>query len=44
MAHPVRVDCVDEMCGPPSMMSDWFDMLASLGVEPEAIKFDDFGS
>jgi len=26
------------------MMSACFDMLYSLGVEPEAIKFDDFGS
>jgi Na+-transporting NADH:ubiquinone oxidoreductase subunit NqrF len=26
------------------MMSACFDMLDSLGVEPEAIKFDDFGS
>ena len=32
------------MCGPPMMMDACFTMLDSLGVEPEAIKFDDFGS
>jgi Na+-transporting NADH:ubiquinone oxidoreductase subunit F len=42
--HPAPEDCEYYMCGPPPMMSACFDMLDSLGVEPEAIKFDDFGS
>ena len=29
------------MCGPPPMMNAVFGMLDDLGVEPEAIKFDD---
>ena len=32
------------MCGPPPMMDACFTMLDSLGVEPENIMFDDFGS
>jgi len=32
------------MCGPPPMMNAVFGMLDDLGVEPEQIKFDDFGS
>ena len=42
--HPAPEDCEYYMCGPPPMMAACFDMLDSLGVEPEAIKFDDFGS
>ena len=42
--HPAPEDCEYYMCGPPPMMSACFEMLDSLGVEPEAIKFDDFGS
>ena len=42
--HPSPEDCEYYMCGPPPMMAACFDMLDSLGVEPEAIKFDDFGS
>ena len=42
--HPAPEDCEYYMCGPPMMMDACFDMLDSLGVEPEAIKFDDFGS
>ena len=42
--HEAPEDCEYYMCGPPPMMSACFDMLDSLGVEPEAIKFDDFGS
>ena len=32
------------MCGPPAMMNAVFGMLDDLGVESEAIRFDDFGS
>jgi len=42
--HPSPEDCEYYLCGPPPMMSAVFGMLDSLGVEPEAIKFDDFGS
>ena len=42
--HPAPEDCEYYMCGPPMMMDSCFKMLDSLGVEPEAIKFDDFGS
>ena len=42
--HPAPEDCEYYMCGPPMMMDACFTMLDSLGVEPEAIKFDDFGS
>jgi len=42
--HPAPEDCEYYMCGPPMMMDACFKMLDDLGVEPEAIKFDDFGS
>tara|TARA_B110000014_G_C20125214_1_gene598755 strand:- start:342 stop:1580 length:1239 start_codon:yes stop_codon:yes gene_type:complete len=42
--HPSPEDCAYYMCGPPMMMDACFKMLDDLGVEPEAIKFDDFGS
>ena len=42
--HAAPEDCEYYMCGPPMMMDACFDMLDRLGVEPEAIKFDDFGS
>lgn len=32
------------LCGPPVMISSVLSMLDSLGVEPENIFFDDFGS
>lgn len=32
------------LCGPPMMMQAVFTMLDNLGVEPEMIAFDDFGS
>ena len=32
------------MCGPPPMINAVKQMLYDLGVEPEAIRFDDFGS
>ena len=42
--HESPEDCEYYMCGPPAMMNAVFGMLDDLGVEPEAIKFDDFGS
>ena len=42
--HEAPEDCEYYMCGPPMMMDACFKMLDDLGVEPEAIKFDDFGS
>ena len=42
--HDAPEDCEYYMCGPPMMMDACFKMLDDLGVEPEAIKFDDFGS
>lgn len=40
--HPAPEDCEYYMCGPPAMMDAVFGMLDNLGVEPEAIRFDDF--
>ena len=42
--HESPEDCEYYMCGPPTMMNAVFSMLDDLGVEPEAIRFDDFGS
>ena len=42
--HHAPEDCEYYMCGPPAMMNAVFGMLDDLGVEPEAIRFDDFGS
>ena len=42
--HPAPEDCEYYLCGPPMMMEACFKMLDSLGVEPENIMFDDFGS
>ena len=42
--HESPEDCEYYMCGPPAMMNAVFGMLDDLGVEPEAIRFDDFGS
>ena len=42
--HSSPEDCEYYLCGPPMMMSAAFKMLDSLGVEPENIMFDDFGS
>ena len=42
--HESPEDCEYYMCGPPAMMNAVFGMLDDLGVESEAIKFDDFGS
>ena len=43
-SHESPEDCEYYMCGPPAMMNAVFGMLDDLGVEPEAIRFDDFGS
>ena len=41
--HPSPEDVEYYLCGPPLMLKACFDMLDSLGVEPENILFDDFG-
>lgn len=41
--HPAPEDCEYYICGPPIMLKCVQDMLASLGVEPENIAYDDFG-
>ena len=41
--HPNPEDCEYYLCGPPLMAAGVLDMLDSLGVEPENIRFDDFG-
>ncbi|NLV25055.1 MAG: NADH:ubiquinone reductase (Na(+)-transporting) subunit F [Deltaproteobacteria bacterium] len=42
--HPAPEDCEYYLCGPPMMTSAVVKMLEDLGVEPENILFDDFGS
>jgi len=42
--HPAPEDIEYYICGPPMMMTACFKMLDNLGVEPENIAFDDFGS
>lgn len=41
--HPAPEDVEYYLCGPPMMNSAVFKMLDDLGVEPENIRFDDFG-
>lgn len=41
--HPAPEDIEYYLCGPPMMNSAVFKMLDELGVEPENIRFDDFG-
>lgn len=41
--HPAPEDVNYYLCGPPMMNQSVFEMLDSLGVEPENIHFDDFG-
>lgn len=43
-AHPAPEDCEYYLCGPPLMISAVLAMLEDLGVEPDAIFNDDFGS
>ncbi len=42
--HPAPEDIEYYLCGPPAMMSACFGVLDNLGVEPDNIFFDDFGS
>jgi Na+-transporting NADH:ubiquinone oxidoreductase subunit F len=41
--HPSPEDVEYYLCGPPLMLKACFQMLDSLGVEPENILYDDFG-
>ena len=42
--HEAPEDCIYLMCGPPMMISAVVKMLDSLGVPPENILYDNFGS
>ena len=42
--HPAPEDCEYYICGPPMMNVAVIDMLEDLGVEPENIMLDEFGS
>jgi len=42
--HPAPEDAEYYLCGPPMMLESVLNMLDSLGVEKENIRFDDFGS
>lgn len=42
--HPAPEDCEYYLCGPPLMIHAVLAMLDSLGVEEDAIFFDDFGT
>ena len=41
--HPAPEDCEYYLCGPPMMNDAVQKMLDDLGVEPEMVRFDDFG-
>jgi Na+-transporting NADH:ubiquinone oxidoreductase subunit F len=41
--HPAPEECEYYLCGPPMMAKAVLTMLEDLGVEPESIRFDDFG-
>lgn len=41
--HPTPEDIEYYLCGPPQMLAACTKMLDSLGVEPENIRYDDFG-
>ena len=43
-SHPAPEDVEYYVCGPPLMLTACLQMLDDLGVEPENILFDDFGS
>jgi len=43
-AHPVPEDVEYYLCGPPAMIAACRTMLDNLGVPPEGILYDDFGS
>lgn len=42
--HPAPEDCEYYLCGPPLMIRAVTNMLEDLGVEPDSVFFDDFGS
>jgi Na+-transporting NADH:ubiquinone oxidoreductase subunit F len=42
--HPNPEDCEYYLCGPPPMVAAVMQMLEDLGVEPDNILLDDFGS
>jgi Na+-transporting NADH:ubiquinone oxidoreductase subunit F len=42
--HPAPEECEYYLCGPPMMIKAVRHMLDSLGVEPESISYDDFGT
>jgi len=42
--HPYIADCEFYICGPPAMLMATLEMLTELGVEPDAIRYDDFGN
>ncbi len=43
-AHPSPEDVEYYLCGPPAMIAACRTMLDNLGVPPEGIRYDDFGS
>ena len=42
--HPAPEDCEYYICGPPPMLIACLNLLEEMGVEPENVLFDDFGS
>lgn len=42
--HPNIDDCEFYVCGPPAMLMAALEMLAELGIQPAAIRYDDFGN
>lgn len=42
--HPCPEECEYYLCGPPLMAQATIAMLSRLGVAPESVHFDDFGS
>ena len=42
--HPGIEDCEFYICGPPALLMAALEMLAELGVQPAAIRYDDFGN
>ncbi len=41
--HPDTGNCEFYICGPPAMLMATLEMLAERGVQPAAIRYDDFG-
>ena len=42
--HPNIHGCEFYICGPPALLMTTLEMLAELGVQPAAIRYDDFGN